>query len=151
MSFDLKCDCTPPTIVLQLILCPWMGVICFWWDLTFSLRRHFPVNGCSAASCDFYVLAGEDDGLMVQNVDFRLSELDGRDAFDLEKLIEVDIDAILAFQFGIWRLFKIRRSVLGYQDVFDLHFQSISHKFQNPHIYLIIITLKPTSPTRRRV
>ena len=38
MGFDSKRDFTPPTILLGLLLCPWMcacGVF-LWWDSTFS-------------------------------------------------------------------------------------------------------------------
>ena len=34
MRFDFKCDCTPPTVFLGLLLCPWMEGIFFWWDTT---------------------------------------------------------------------------------------------------------------------
>ena len=36
MGFDSKHDFAPPTILLGLLLCPWMWGIFFWWDLTFS-------------------------------------------------------------------------------------------------------------------
>ena len=36
MEFDSKRDFSPPTILLGLLLCPWMWVIFFWWDPTFS-------------------------------------------------------------------------------------------------------------------
>ena len=36
MGFDSKCDFAPPTILLGLLLCPWMWGIFFWWDPTFS-------------------------------------------------------------------------------------------------------------------
>ena len=49
MGFDSKHDFAPPTILLELLLCPWMWGI-FWWDWTFS------VNSCSAASCNFGLL-----------------------------------------------------------------------------------------------
>ena len=48
-------DCTPPTILLWLLLCPWSWDIFFWWF------QHSPVNGCSAVPCNFVVLAGEGD------------------------------------------------------------------------------------------
>ena len=41
MTFDSKCDFTPPTILLGLLLCPWMWSIFFWWDPTFSYRWLF--------------------------------------------------------------------------------------------------------------
>ena len=34
-GFDSKCDFTPPTILLGLLLCPWTWGILFWWYLTF--------------------------------------------------------------------------------------------------------------------
>ena len=36
MSFDLQCDCTPPTILLQLLFCPWMWVIFFFGGILHS-------------------------------------------------------------------------------------------------------------------
>ena len=36
MGFDSKCDFTPPTILLGLLLCPWTWKSFFWWDSTFS-------------------------------------------------------------------------------------------------------------------
>ena len=36
MEFDSKCNFTPPTILLGLLLCPWMWGIFFWLDPTFS-------------------------------------------------------------------------------------------------------------------
>ena len=35
-GFDSKRDFTPPTILLGLLICPWMWSIFFWWDPTFS-------------------------------------------------------------------------------------------------------------------
>ena len=56
LRFDFKCDCTPLTVFLWLLLCPWMWIsFFFWWVPTFSCQW------CSAASCDFCVLAGEDE------------------------------------------------------------------------------------------
>lgn len=47
MEFDSKCDFAPPTILLVLLLCSWTcGIF---------------VDGCSAASCNFGVLTGEDE------------------------------------------------------------------------------------------
>ena len=40
------CDCTPPTISLWLLLCPWM------WGIFFGEFQCLPVNDCSAVSCD---------------------------------------------------------------------------------------------------
>ena len=44
------CDCTPPTISLWLLLCPWM------WGIFFGEFQCLPVNDCSAVSCDSGVL-----------------------------------------------------------------------------------------------
>ena len=49
-----------PTILLRLLLCPWMWDIFFFF---FGGIQHFPVDGCSAATCNFGVLAGEDEGI----------------------------------------------------------------------------------------
>ena len=42
------CDCTPPTILLWLLLCLWT------WDIFFGGFQHPPVDGCSTASCNFW-------------------------------------------------------------------------------------------------
>ena len=39
------CDCTPPTVPLQLLLCLWM------WGIFFGEFQCLPVNDCSAFSC----------------------------------------------------------------------------------------------------
>ena len=54
MGFDSKCDCTPPTILLGLLLCPWTWGISFWWYPTFSF------DGFSAMSFKFGVLTGDE-------------------------------------------------------------------------------------------
>ena len=36
MRFDSKCNCAPPTILLELLLYLWTWDIFFWWDPTFS-------------------------------------------------------------------------------------------------------------------
>ena len=55
MGFDSKCDFAPPTILLGILLCPWM------WGIFFGGIQHSPVDGCSAVSCNFGVLSGEDE------------------------------------------------------------------------------------------
>ena len=40
------CDCAPPTILLQLLLCLWI------WDIFFGEFQCLPVDDCSAVSCD---------------------------------------------------------------------------------------------------
>jgi len=55
MGFDSKCNFAPPTGLLGLLLCPWM------WGIFFDGIQHSPVDGCSAASCNFGVLTGEDE------------------------------------------------------------------------------------------
>ena len=53
IGFDSKHDCIPPTILLGLLLFPWMWDVFFWgWDPTVS---------CSAARCNFGVLTGADE------------------------------------------------------------------------------------------
>ena len=52
MEFDFQHDFAPPTIFLGLLLCPWM------WGIFFGGIQHSPVNGCSAANCNFGVLTG---------------------------------------------------------------------------------------------
>ena len=54
------CDCTPPTISLQLLICLWMwGIFSFVFGCEVSFLGEFqylPVNDCSAVTCDFGVL-----------------------------------------------------------------------------------------------
>ena len=45
----------PPTVLLGLLLCFWM------WGIFSGGIQHSPVDGCWAASCNFGVLAGEDE------------------------------------------------------------------------------------------
>ena len=68
MKFDFKCDFAPPTI-LGLLLCPGCGVS-FFGGIQFS-----PVNGCSAAGCDFGVLTGQDEHMSYSTILFMLSGL----------------------------------------------------------------------------
>ena len=44
-------DCAPPTILLRLLLCLWIG------GIFFSRSQHPPDNGCSTANCGFGALA----------------------------------------------------------------------------------------------
>ena len=53
MRFDIKCDCTSPTILMRLLLGHYSWGIFLWWV------PHSPVNSCSATICDFDVLTGE--------------------------------------------------------------------------------------------
>ena len=53
MRFDFKCDCALPT-VLWLLLCPWT------WGIFFGGFQHSPVDGCSAAGCNFGVFVEEE-------------------------------------------------------------------------------------------
>ena len=41
MGFDTKHDFTPPTILLGLLLCPWMWGIFLWWVPTASLYAQY--------------------------------------------------------------------------------------------------------------
>ena len=56
MGFDSKYDFAPPTVLLGLLLCRWTWGISF-----FGGIQHSPVNGCSAVTCNFGVLVGEDE------------------------------------------------------------------------------------------
>ena len=47
-------DCSPPTILLWFLLCPWMWDVFLWWVQCLS------VDGCST-SCDCGVLAGDNE------------------------------------------------------------------------------------------
>ena len=53
MGFDFNVNVPPPSILLQLLLCSWM------WGIFYGGFQHPPVDGCSAATCDF-VLEGEE-------------------------------------------------------------------------------------------
>ena len=54
MRFDFKHNWAPPTILVRLLLCPWM------WSIFFGGFQHFPIDLCSAASHEFSVLTGKD-------------------------------------------------------------------------------------------
>ena len=41
MALDSKCDFSPPTVLLGLLLCPWTWGISFTWDPTFFCQRLF--------------------------------------------------------------------------------------------------------------
>ena len=72
IGFDSKCDFIPPAILLGLLLCPWM------WGIFFGGIKHSPVGSWSAVSCNFGVLAGEDEctsfysAILLQNLIHRL-------------------------------------------------------------------------------
>ena len=53
MRFDFTRDCAPPTILLQLLLCPWV------WAIFFSEFQHPAVDVWSPASCNFGVPTGD--------------------------------------------------------------------------------------------
>ena len=53
-GFDFKNCFAPPPLLLGLFLCPWM------WHIFFVGIQHSPVDGSSAVSYNFGVLAGED-------------------------------------------------------------------------------------------
>ena len=55
MGFDTKCNFAVSTIFLGFLLCPWT------WGIFFGGIQHSPLNGCSAASCNFGVLVEEDE------------------------------------------------------------------------------------------
>ena len=68
MELDSKRDFAPPTILLRLLLCPWM------WGIFFGGIQHSPVDGCSAVSCKVEVLAGEDERMSFFSAVFSLQE-----------------------------------------------------------------------------
>ena len=55
IGFDSKCNFTPPTSLLGLLLCLFM------WSTFLGGIQHSPVDGCSAASYNFGGLKGEDE------------------------------------------------------------------------------------------
>ena len=55
IGFDTKCDFALPTIFLGFLLCPCT------WGIFFGGIQLSSFNGCSALSCNFRVLAGEDE------------------------------------------------------------------------------------------
>ena len=55
MGFDSKCDCASPTILLGFFFALGLGVSFF------GGIQHSLIDGCSAASCNSGVLAGEDE------------------------------------------------------------------------------------------
>ena len=55
MGFDSKCNFVPPTSYCGFSFALGGGVSFF------GGVQHSPVNGCSAASCNFGILAGEDE------------------------------------------------------------------------------------------
>ena len=71
MGFDSKCDFTPPTTLLRLLLCPEMWGIFSWWAPTFSCQQLF------STSCNFWVLTGDEHTsfystiLSVMNAEFQ--------------------------------------------------------------------------------
>ena len=54
MGFDCKHNFAPPTIFLGFLLCLWK------WCILFDGIQHSSVDGCSAASCNFGALAGDE-------------------------------------------------------------------------------------------
>ena len=71
MGFDSKHDFVPPTILLGIFLCPWMWVFFFF----FGGIQHSPVDGCSAVSCNFGVLSGEDECTFFYSMILKSKEL----------------------------------------------------------------------------
>ena len=55
LRLDSKCDCTPPNLLVGASPLP-LGVEYF----IFGGMPHSPVDGCSAASCNFGVLAEDE-------------------------------------------------------------------------------------------
>ena len=66
--FDSKLDFAPPTILLGLLLCPWI------WGIFFGGIQHSPVDGCSVASCNFGVLVGEDEHMSFYSTILKLEQ-----------------------------------------------------------------------------
>ena len=67
MGFDSEHDFTPPTILLGLLLCPWT-----WVSFFFAGIQHSSVSGCSAVSCNFGVITGEDEHMSFYYAIFKL-------------------------------------------------------------------------------
>ena len=68
MGFDSKLDFIPPTVLLGLLF-PGMWGIFFWWDPI------SPVNSCSPESCNFGVLAGENESMSFYSTILKLQQI----------------------------------------------------------------------------
>ena len=64
-GFDYKCNFAPPIVFLGLLLCPWT------WGIFSGGIQHSPVNSCSARSCSFGVLTGENEHTSLYSPFFR--------------------------------------------------------------------------------
>ena len=68
MGFDSKLDFIPPTVLLGHLF-PGMWGIFFWWDPI------SPVNSCSPESCNFEVLAGENECMSFCSTILKLQQI----------------------------------------------------------------------------
>ena len=68
MGFDSKLDFIPPTVLLGLLF-PGMWGIFFWWDPI------SPVSSCSPESCNFGVLAGENECMSFYSTILKLQQI----------------------------------------------------------------------------
>ena len=59
IGFVSKHSFAPPTIFLGLLLCPWCSVSFF------GGIQHSSIDGCSAMNCNFGVLTGEDEYILL--------------------------------------------------------------------------------------
>ena len=62
------------------------------------LHPHFLAQGEELVNG---IRAGKNDGGVIQDIDMCFSKIHRRCAIDLEKLVEVDINAILPYQFCV--------------------------------------------------
>ena len=81
MEFDSKHDFAPPTVLLGLLLCPWT------WGIFFGGIQHSPVDGCSAASCNFGVLTGVNEHTFFYSTILEQVSVNGLSYFSLHLLV----------------------------------------------------------------
>ena len=82
-------------------------------EILHGLRHGEPHVLAQLEEMVYRILAGENDGLMVQNIHLRLTKLHSIHPFNLEKLVEINVDAVFALQVRIRRLLKVSGSILG--------------------------------------
>ena len=93
IGFDSKYDFAPSTVLLGLLLCFWI------WGIFFCGIKYSAVNGCSAASCNFGVLAGEDECTSFYSTVFEDNPVENEKLRTGEFLAERDAIAAVCFEY----------------------------------------------------